>query len=290
MVVSIEIPPRASIPLTIPRCALTIAGSDSGGGAGIQADLRTFAAHGLLGTTAITAITAQNTLGVRSWEGVTPDLVAAQIEAVLSDLPVSAVKTGMLGNQAIIEAVARVLPADLPLVVDPVMVSTSGHRLLEPEAEAAMVSLLLPRATVLTPNLHEAAVLSGLALEAPAEDHATALAVVAPRAWIVIKGGHRVQGSADTDPRCAVDLIRSPSGELTRVTTPWIETTSTHGTGCTLSAAIASQLALGHEAPDVLGAIIEARRYLLGALSAALPMGQGHGPVNHLFALEKSLG
>jgi hydroxymethylpyrimidine/phosphomethylpyrimidine kinase len=191
----------------------------------------------------------------------------------------------MLGNRAIIDAVARVLPSDLPIVVDPVMVATSGHRLLEPEAEEALVSLLLPRATVLTPNLHEAAVLSRLPLEAPADSHAAAIASLAPKAWVIIKGGHRISDAPDTDFRCAVDVLRSPSGELTRVSTPWLETTSTHGTGCTLSAAIASQLALGLE---VFDAIIEARRYLLGALSAAVPVGQGHGPVDHLFALVKT--
>jgi len=166
--------------LSVPIAALTIAGSDSGGGAGIQADVRTFAAHGLLGCTAITAVTAQSTRGVMAWEPVSPALVAAQIQAVLSDLPVRAVKTGMLGTRAVIVAVADALAAhvDLPLVVDPVMVATSGDRLLDDDALGALVERLLPRATVLTPNRPEAAVLSGLPASRPADEHALPKACV----------------------------------------------------------------------------------------------------------------
>ena len=262
--------------------ALTIAGSDSGGGAGIQADLRTFAAHGLLGTSAITAITAQNTTGVRAWEAVSPALVTAQIDAVLDDLPVAAAKTGMLGAQSIIEAVAatwrRRAPA-IPLVIDPVMVATSGHRLLDAGAEHAMRALLA-LATVVTPNLPEAAVLSGLPVGAPALAHAEAIAVHAPGVIIIIKGGHRLGDGP------AVDLVRRPDGTTWELTAPWVDTTSTHGTGCTFSAAITANLALGMTLDS---AFIEAKHYLTRALEHALPIGSGHGPVDHLWALAKRL-
>ena len=273
----IEASPAATPRLSRPIAALTIAGSDSGGGAGIQADLRVFAAHGLLGTSAITAITAQNTLAVTAWEPVSEGLVVAQIAAVVSDLPVRAMKTGMLGNARLVRAVANAMPA-LPLVVDPVMVSTSGHRLLEASAEAALIEALLPFATVITPNLHEAAVLSGLPLSAPPIDHLGAIRALAPRAWIVVKGGHR-HGDAVGD---AVDLVCAPSGECYSLIAPWVETTSTHGTGCSFSAAITSRLALNE---PVLDAIVMARRYLAGALASAIPLGAGHGPVDHLFGL-----
>lgn len=259
--------------------ALTIAGSDSGGGAGIQADLRTFAAHGLLGTSAITAVTAQNTRGVRAWEPVSAGLVAAQIDAVLDDLPVLAAKTGMLGAQSIIEAVAdtwsRRAPT-IPLVIDPVMVATSGHRLLDDGAEDAMRALL-SLASVVTPNRPEAAVLSGLPLAAPALAHAEAIARHAPRATVVVKGGHRVGDGP------AVDLVRRPDGATFELVAPWIDTTSTHGTGCTFSAAIVANLALGLPLDEALG---EAKRYLTRALEHALPLGAGHGPVDHLWALD----
>ncbi len=273
--------------LSVPIAALTIAGSDSGGGAGIQADLRTFAAHGLLGTTAITAVTAQNTRGVNAWEALSPALVAAQIDAVMDDLPVRAAKTGMLATQSIIAAVATTWGRlamsgsasrgghPLPLVVDPVMVATSGHRLLAPDAEAALAALLA-LATVVTPNRPEAAVLSGLALDAPAAAHATAIARLTP-ATIVIKGGHPTTSTAT-----AVDYVRNPDGTTFELSSPWIDTTSTHGTGCTFSAAIAANLALGH---DLVHALHAAKAYLAAALASALPLGHGHGPVDHLHAL-----
>jgi hydroxymethylpyrimidine/phosphomethylpyrimidine kinase len=284
---AISVPAPASPRLSRPLAALTIAGSDSGGGAGLQADLRTFAAHGVLGTTAITAVTAQNTLGVEAWEPVSPGLVRAQITAVLGDLPVRAAKTGMLGNRAIIEAVAEALEAlggRLPLVIDPVMVATSGHRLLEPEAEGALRDRLLPLATVLTPNRLEAAVLSGRPVGDSPLAHAERIALAAPRAWIVVKGGHRVAGEAVD---VAVDTVLTPSGEVMTLTSPWLETRATHGTGCTLSAAIAAQMALGEGVGE---AIRRARAYLAGALQAAVAMGGGHGPVDHLFALAPSVG
>lgn len=262
--------------------ALSIAGSDSGGGAGIQADLRTFLAHGLLGTTAITAVTAQNTLGVDAWETVSDNLVAAQIRSVLTDLPVRAIKTGMLGTASVIatvtDALTRFAPT-LPLVVDPVMVATSGHRLLQPDAENALKSMLLPRAAVLTPNLPEAAVLSGLKESASMSDHAQAIREYAPHAWLVIKGGH---GTGDW----SVDRVFGPHGIQFDMQLPRIATTSTHGTGCTLSAAIAAGLALGLDAPM---AIRKARRFVQAAIENARPAGQGHGPLGHLFAMEDAI-
>jgi hydroxymethylpyrimidine/phosphomethylpyrimidine kinase len=259
------------------RAALTIAGSDSGGGAGIQADLRTFFAHGVLGTTALTAVTAQNTLGVTAWEPVPAALVRAQVRAVLEDLPVRAVKTGMLGTAEVIAAVAEALDAaaGLPLVVDPVMVATSGHRLLDEDAEGALRRLLLPRAQVLTPNLAEAAVLSGRGPGATAESHAEALRAFAPEAWIIVKGGH---GSGPE----SVDLVVPPAGAPFRLTGQRVETRSTHGTGCTLSAAIAAGLALGAPTEE---AIRHARWYVQRAIECASPVGAGHGPLAHGFAL-----
>lgn len=296
-VIPIEPPPAAARRLSRPLAALTIAGSDSGGGAGIQADLRVFAAHGLLGCSAITAITAQNTLGVSAWEPVSERLVEAQIDAVLSDLPVAAIKTGMLGSAALVRTVAASLARTrrgLPLVIDPVMVSTSGHRLLERSAEQALVAELFPLATVLTPNLHEAMALTGLPLSEPPSAHLAALSAMAPHAFIIVKGGHR-EGAA-SEATHAVDLVGSPSGATFALVAPWVETKNTHGTGCSFSAAIASQLALGERDDDreavVLRAIVEARRYLAGALANAVPVGAGHGPVDHLFGLvaERSPG
>lgn len=262
--------------------ALSIAGSDSGGGAGIQADLRTFAAHGLLGTTALTAVTAQNTLGVTAWEPISTSLIAAQVRAVLADLPVAAAKTGMLGTSAVIEAVAATLAEvdrPLPLVVDPVMVATSGHRLLEPDAEATLARVLLPMAAVLTPNRPEAAVLSGLPELAPAEAHAARIRALAPSAWIVIKGGHG-------DGNLSVDTVFGPHRERFELSLPRVTTRSTHGTGCTLSAAIAAGLALGMAPAD---AIAHGRAFVQRGLEAAVPVGAGHGPLNHLFAFEDGI-
>lgn len=267
------------------HAALTIAGSDSGGGAGIQADLRTFFAHGVLGTTALTAVTAQNTLGVTAWEAVSPALVKAQIAAVLADLPVRAVKTGMLGTASVITAVVEALAASdgaltptapgLPLVVDPVMVATSGHRLLDADAEDALRRRLLPRALVLTPNLAEAAVLTGLGAEAPAEAHADALRRLAEQAWIVVKGGH---GSGPD----SVDLVAPPDGPPFYLSGRRVKTRATHGTGCTLSAAITAGLALGATPAD---AIRHARWYVQKGIEHASPVGAGHGPLAHGFAL-----
>jgi hydroxymethylpyrimidine/phosphomethylpyrimidine kinase len=257
------------------RTALTIAGSDSGGGAGIQADLKTFAAHGVYGTSAITAVTAQNTLGVTDWEPVSTDLVVAQIEAVAGDIGVHAVKTGMLATAAIVEAVAAAIEAlDLPqLVVDPVMIAKGGDRLLVEEAIATMKAELLRRAMVVTPNIPEAEVLAEMTIRSLEDMRAAAKRIRALGARVVvIKGGH-LEGPESLDVVCTADRMFELTG-------PRIPGPHTHGTGCTFAAAIAANLALGH---DVELALEQARRYLEGALRHAPGIGRGHGPLNHFW-------
>ncbi len=256
--------------------ALTIAGSDSGGGAGIQADLKTFAALGVYGASVITAITAQNTLGVFGVQEIEPTLVAKQIDAVIEDIGADGVKTGMLSSAPIIEAVAdRVRHHRIEkLVVDPVMVAKSGDPLLRPEAVAALRSLLLPLALVVTPNLPEAETLLGRRLETDAELRTAAEAIreMGPR-YVVIKGGHR-GGDAD-------DLVYDGSTFQT-LHAARIDTPHTHGTGCTFSAAIAAGLAKGMEP---IAAIGMAKEYLTGAIAQAYAIGAGHSPVHHFYRL-----
>ena len=259
------------------RTALTIAGSDSGGGAGIQADLKTFAAHKVYGTCAITAVTAQNTLGVTMWRALETDLVTAQIEAVAGDIGADAVKVGMLATAAIVEAVAAAIAElDLPLVVvDPVMVAKGGDRLLEADAVAAIRAELLPRAHIVTPNLPEAEVLADMRIRS-LDDMRKAgerILELGPRV-VLVKGGH-------LDGPESVDLAVSAQ-EVFDIRTPRIETVHTHGTGCTLSSAIAANLALGH---DDRQAITRAREYLDGALRHAPSIGRGHGPLQHFWRL-----
>lgn len=266
----------------MPPIALTIAGSDPSGGAGIQADLKTFTAFGVYGASVITALTAQNTVGVQGVVAVEPHFVAAQLASVLADLDVGAVKTGMLANAAIIRAVvAGLSEARIPLVVDPVMVATSGDSLLEPEAVEAVRQELLPIATLLTPNLPEAARLleAPLAItEAEATAQAHAIRALGCRA-VLLKGGHG-EGSE------AVDLLLDDQGVLHRLAAPRIQTRHTHGTGCTLSAAITALLALGIALPD---AVRRAKSYVHSAISAGslAPVGRGNGPVDHLFAIRR---
>jgi hydroxymethylpyrimidine/phosphomethylpyrimidine kinase len=254
------------------KCILTIAGSDSGGGAGIQADLKTFEALGLFGASAITAITAQNTVGVTAIHEVPVAMVRAQIDAVATDLRPAAVKVGMLASAAIVEVVADALQRYriFNIVVDPVMVAKSGDRLLRPEAVQALMRLLLPLATVLTPNLPEAAVLLERPVVTLADQEAAArdIAALGPRA-VVVKGGH-----SKGEP---VDVLFA-AGEVRRFTAQRIDTRSTHGTGCTFSSAIAGYLALGMPVAEAVGA---AKRYLTGAIEHAPGLGSGHGPVNH---------
>ena len=258
---------------------LTIAGSDSSGGAGIQADLKTMSAIGVFGTSAITAITAQNTCEVRDIQGIEPDIVRQQIEAVLDDLPCTTVKLGMLYSRATIETIADCLQR-YPLrniVLDPVMVSTSGCRLIEEEAISAVKTLLLPQATVITPNIPEAEILSGLAIdsEKDMEKAANRLFQAGCRA-VLVKGGH-LKGAE------SCDILFMPNSVPVRYTSPRISTRNTHGTGCTFSSAIASYLALGHRLTD---AVSLAKKYLTQALQtgADITIGSGHGSVNHFFA------
>ena len=254
------------------KSVLTIAGSDSGGGAGIQADLKTFEALGVFGTCAITAVTAQNTVGVSAIHELPVAVVAAQIDAVATDVRPDAVKVGMLAGAAIVEAVADALVRHRlsHVVVDPVMVAKSGDRLLLPEAVEALIRRLLPLATVLTPNLPEAEVLLGRPVVTVADQEAAArdIAALGPRA-VVVKGGHSAG-----DP---VDVLFA-EGALRHYSAPRIATRSTHGTGCTFSSAIAANLALGMPVAEAVGA---AKRYLTGAIANAPGLGSGHGPVDH---------
>ncbi|NQU96780.1 MAG: bifunctional hydroxymethylpyrimidine kinase/phosphomethylpyrimidine kinase [Chloroflexi bacterium] len=264
----------------VPR-VLTIAGSDSGGGAGIQADLKTFAALGVYGMSAITAVTAQNTLGVTAVQAVSPDVIAAQIDAVVSDIGVDAVKTGMLSNAEIIRVVASKAREHgfERLVVDPVMVATSGARLLRDDAVETLVSDLLPLATVVTPNIPEAEALTGarIADEGAMRHAARAIRSMGPL-YVVVKGGH-LESSARS-----VDLLFDGM-DFTEFAGDRIDTTSTHGTGCTFASALASGLAHGLAVADAVGL---AKRYVTEAMAAAFPVGQGHGPVSHLYGWWRS--
>jgi hydroxymethylpyrimidine/phosphomethylpyrimidine kinase len=251
---------------------LTIAGSDSGGGAGIEADVKTISALGGYAMTAITALTAQNTLGVAGVHALPPEFVKLTIETVLADLGVDAVKLGMLANEAIIRVVGAVLPACVPVVLDPVMVATSGAVLLPDGAITALRECLIPRATLITPNLPEAGKLTGLPVASEDEQIAAGRALIGMGAKAaLIKGGH---GSAEllTD-----FLVTETSVEA--ISLPRIATRNTHGTGCTLASAIATGLAQGMTLTD---AVNRARKYLQEAIRTAPGFGAGHGPINHL--------
>ncbi|MCX8282391.1 bifunctional hydroxymethylpyrimidine kinase/phosphomethylpyrimidine kinase [Phyllobacterium sp. 0TCS1.6C] len=255
--------------------ALTIAGSDSGGGAGIQADLKTFSALGVYGASVLTAVTAQNTLGVHAVENLSPSIIRAQIDAVLADIAVRSIKVGMVSSVATIETIASALSGwDRMVVFDPVMVATSGDRLLEDGAIEALRALLLPRSLLLTPNLAEAALLTG---EAIAQDEramirqAELMLAQGPEA-VLMKGGH---GTGED----STDVLVRPSG-VQRFSARRIDTSNDHGTGCTLSAAIAAELAKGQPLEQAVGA---AKDYLTSAMAAAtnIKVGQGRGPVHH---------
>ncbi len=267
-----------ALPFTYPR-VLSIAGSDSGGGAGIQADLKTMSALGCYGMTAITALTAQNTCGVRSIHGVPPQMLRDQIDAVLEDIGVDAVKIGMLHSPEIVQTVAEAIERHkLPNVVfDPVMVATSGAVLIDNSAVDVLVRELFPRAVLITPNLDEAALLVKRALrtERDMEDAASELLAMGAPA-VLVKGGH-LQGEVVSD------LLALASGERVWMRDSRIHTPNTHGTGCTLSSAIACHLALGL---DLLQAVQSARSYIRGALQhgAEVRTGKGGGPLNHGYA------
>ncbi|MEQ9363480.1 MAG: bifunctional hydroxymethylpyrimidine kinase/phosphomethylpyrimidine kinase [Leptospirales bacterium] len=259
---------------------LSIAGSDSGGGAGIQADIKTFQSFGSFGTTAITAITCQNTTGVSAVQGIDPKIVSGQIQDVLADFPVTAAKTGMLFSTAIIEAVSatwRDHAREIPLVIDPVMVATSGDRLLEASAEAALMELL-KQAALITPNLPEAAVILKRPLESLAQMRDAAREIHDQTgAAVLLKGGHRLQ--AAERPGEALDVFYD-GDDLLEISRPALVARNTHGTGCTLSAAIAAGLARG---ASLIAAIEAARDYLHGALQNAPDLGAGSGPLNHMW-------
>ena len=262
-----------------PKVALTIAGSDSGGGAGIAADLRTFGAHGVFGALVLTAITAQNTVGVRGIVAVSPEMVAAQLDAVLEDLAVRAAKTGMLATAEIVDLLtARGAAGRLPpLVVDPVLVASSGDPLFSGDGVAAAYRGLIAQATVVTPNLPEAALLTGApvgdleAMEAAARE----LHGLGPR-LVIVKGGHR-RGAESVD-------VGFDGRSVTLLRAPWIDTPNVHGTGCTFSAAIAANIALGLEP---LEAAFAAKRFVTEAIrrSSQWRLGAGHGPLDQLGGL-----
>ncbi|MFN6513710.1 MAG: bifunctional hydroxymethylpyrimidine kinase/phosphomethylpyrimidine kinase [Nostoc sp. CreGUA01] len=259
--------------------ALTIAGSDSGGGAGIQADLRTFAFHCVHGTSAITCVTAQNTLGVNRVDAMPTEAVVAQIQAVVEDIGVQAAKTGMLLNQEIIFAVAQQVETLQihNLVVDPVMVSRTGAQLIDNDAVKTLCHTLIPKAAIITPNRYEAQILSGLEIDS-LEDMQTAAEMIHKtlRAKTVLVKGGGMQGNLR-----GVD-IWFDGEKLEILTCQQIETTNTHGTGCTLSAAIAANLAKGK---NLWPAVQQAKEYVTTALTYALDIGQGQGPVGHFFPL-----
>ncbi|WP_296577062.1 bifunctional hydroxymethylpyrimidine kinase/phosphomethylpyrimidine kinase [Phreatobacter sp.] len=259
--------------------AVTIAGSDSGGGAGIQADLKTFSALGVYGASVVTALTAQNTRGVQAIHDVPADFIAAQMDSVFSDLKVGAAKIGMLSQVPVIAAVAAGLDRHRvgQVVLDPVMVATSGDRLLHPDAVSALRRLLFPRAVLVTPNLLEAAALLDQPVARGEDDMlAQGQALMAQGAKAVLmKGGH---GTGDT----SVDLLVTPAGTV-RLEAPRVATRNTHGTGCTLSSAIAAGLAKGFPLGQ---AVSEAKDYVTAAIAASerLQVGSGHGPTHHFHA------
>jgi hydroxymethylpyrimidine/phosphomethylpyrimidine kinase len=257
--------------MTTPPRALTIAGSDSGGGAGIQADLKTMLALGVHGMSVLAAVTAQNSLGVQGYWELPPDAVRAQLDSVLSDIGTQVVKTGMLASPALVETVADALSAvDVPVVVDPVGVSKHGDSLLTADAVKAVRTALLPLATVVTPNLREVEQLTGVTVtgESGLREAAEAVKALGP-AWVLVKGGHL--------PGDAVDLLFDGTHEY-RFRAPRHDNAHTHGTGCTLASAIASHLARGEDLVDAVG---RAKEYVTGAIAHGFPLGAGIGPVDH---------
>ena len=266
------------------RTALTIAGSDSSGGAGIQADLKTFAAFGVYGASAITAITAQSTRGIEATLALPADLVTAQIEAVAGDLTLHATKIGMLANAAIVEAVAAAIAElDLPLVVlDPVLVSSSGERLLDEDGVRALCAELLPRARVVTPNIPEAEALSGRRIQSMDDAREAARRIHdMGAAAVIITGGHGIRRANGLRLRASkvVDLLFD--GHVFReFRVPRVDSRHTHGTGCTFASAVAAGLALGRELPD---AAARAQQYVAGAIAHAPGIGHGRGPLDHFW-------
>jgi hydroxymethylpyrimidine/phosphomethylpyrimidine kinase len=258
---------------------LIIAGSDSGGGAGIQADIKAVTALNAFAATALTALTAQNTLGVHAVHAVPLDFIARQIEVVLTDIGADVVKTGMLGDASVIETVCAALEryaAGIPVVVDPVMVAKGGHKLLADEAVDSLRRQLLPRATVITPNLPEAEALSGMTIASVADMRAAAIALLALGVpAVLLKGGH-LPGDE------LVDLLATAEG-IEAFSAPRIQTRHTHGTGCTTASAVAAGLAQGMSLRD---AVLRARAYVRAAIASAPGFGAGHGPLNHAVTVD----
>lgn len=259
------------------KTMMTVAGSDSSGGAGIQADIKTATALGVFATSAITSITAQNTQGVAVIEDISPEMVKAQIRAVLEDIEPDAVKIGMVSSPAIIEAIAESLARyEGPIVVDPVMVSTSGSRLLKKEAEATLKKSLLPLAAIVTPNIPEGEILTGTRIETIEGQIEAAKAIYDDYgASVLLKGGHGLGA--------AVDIFYD--GEIHRFEKPMLDNPNTHGTGCTLSSAVASHLAIGF---DPVEAVRLSKDYVYDAIDDGLDLGRGRGPVNHMVRSIKS--
>lgn len=278
------------------RVVITIAGSDSGGGAGIQADLKTFEAHGVFGTTAITSITAQNTVGVRAVHDLPLEIIRAQLDAVFDDFPVAAIKIGMLSNRGIIRLVSDFLrerASGIPVVLDPVMVATSGDRLLVEDAVESIRRELAPLATLVTPNAGEATILAGIDINSMDDMREAARRIAETGCGaVLIKGGHLAGRFAHADKNTAekiaekksdegslhaIDLLYDGSEDII-LEAPYIDTPHTHGTGCTLSSAIAANLANGL---SLAQAVMEAKGYVHGAIANAPGLGKGHGPLLH---------
>jgi hydroxymethylpyrimidine/phosphomethylpyrimidine kinase len=259
---------------------LTIAGSDCSGGAGIQADLKTFAAHGVYGMSVITALTAQNTIGVAGVHPIPPRFIVQQIDVVFEDIGVDAIKIGMLFDRSIIEAVAEALHrhSGPPIVLDPVMVSKSGADLLKDEAVDSLRENLWPLAAITTPNLPEAARLTGMPIATEFDREAVGRRLAEECESVLLKGGHAPGSSI-----CDLLITR---GKVVRFEHPKLDTTSTHGTGCTLSSAIAARLGKGYGVESAVGGAIQ---YTTGAIKAATPLGRGAGPVDHLYQLKDLL-
>ncbi|WP_373497875.1 bifunctional hydroxymethylpyrimidine kinase/phosphomethylpyrimidine kinase [Desulfococcus sp.] len=264
------------------KTALTIAGSDSSGGAGIQADLKTFQAHGVYGMSAITAVTVQNTQKVFDVQEMTPDIVRGQIRCLFDDIDIHAVKIGMVASIPLIRAIAESLAAvsPPPVVLDPVMISKSGYRLLRQDAQEALVGHLFPLAEVVTPNIFEAEALSGVSIRTVSEMKAAAQRILDLGAKkVVVKGGHLGEARA-TD-------VLYDGREFRTLESRWIETKNTHGTGCTFSSAVAANLALGR---DFFDAVTRAKAYITGAIEHALDIGKGYGPTHHFYDLYARAG
>ena len=260
------------------KTALTIAGTDPSGGAGIQADIKTMTANGVFALTAVTALVAQNTTGVKSIQESTPDFLAQQLDCVFTDIFPDAVKTGMVSSIPLIEVIADKLTEYKArnIVVDPVMVATSGDRLISEDALDTLKRRLLPLAAVLTPNIPEAEILSGMTIQTP-EDMETAARAIgeAYGCAVLCKGGHQVNDASD--------LLWQPGGGIRWFQSKRVENPNTHGTGCTLSSAIASNLAKGF---DLEESVRRAKEYITGALSAMLDLGRGSGPMDHMWNLQ----